>query len=132
MREPRTIAQTHAKDTHMLDQIDTRLLTALQKNAHLTAQDLGLGLRLLAARILVVEVIADVAQECRTAGIGCIDCKMRLADAMCAELAPIRERARDLQQRPDDVRDVLATSASFCAAVAADTMAEVRQAMGLR
>jgi tryptophanyl-tRNA synthetase len=78
------------------------------------------------------DTIAEVDRECRRAGIGCFDCKMKLADSMNAVLGPVRERARRLTERPEEVRSALDDGASFCGKVAADTMAEVREAMGLR
>jgi tryptophanyl-tRNA synthetase len=78
------------------------------------------------------EVVEMVEVECARAGIGCYDCKMKLADSMDAVLAPVREKARQLSSRPDDVRQVLTDSAGFCRSVARDTMQEVREVMGLR
>jgi tryptophanyl-tRNA synthetase len=75
---------------------------------------------------------AEVAQACRRAEIGCVDCKKRLFEHMRRELDPIRERARDLRTRPDDVTGFLAESASACKAIAAETMDEVRRRMGIR
>ena len=76
------------------------------------------------------EVQREVAQKCRTAGWGCLDCKRVLADGMIAALAPIRERAALLRARPDDVKDILKAGARKARAVAAATVAEVRSAMG--
>jgi len=77
-------------------------------------------------------LVGEIDRECRKAGIGCFDCKMRLADSMNAVLSPVREQARELEDNPDMVHDVLGSSARFCKAVAEDTMAEVRTVMGLR
>ncbi len=76
------------------------------------------------------EVQTDVAQKCRTAGWGCLDCKRVLADQMIAALAPIRERAAELRAHPDRVRDLLLAGAGKARAVASRTLAEVRSAMG--
>jgi tryptophanyl-tRNA synthetase len=76
--------------------------------------------------------IAFVDRECRTAGIGCVDCKKILADNMIATLGPIREKSAALLARPDDVRDTLAAGAKRCHAIAETTIGEVRRAMGLR
>jgi tryptophanyl-tRNA synthetase len=56
---------------------------------------------------------------------------MKLADAMNDALGPVREKARALRASPDTVRDALEDSGRFCKAVAEDTMAEVREVMGL-
>jgi tryptophanyl-tRNA synthetase len=77
---------------------------------------------------------ADLAwaeEGCRTAGIGCVECKRRLADNVIVELSPIRERAADLKQRPEYVREVLASGAAHCREIAGETMRVVRERMGL-
>lgn len=78
------------------------------------------------------EQVEFVDRECRTAGIGCVDCKKILGDNMIATLAPIREKSATLLARPDDLRDTLAAGAKRCRGIAEKTMAEARQAMGLR
>ena len=75
--------------------------------------------------------IGHVAEGCRTAGIGCIECKKILFDNLMALLDPIRERAQALLAEPDTVWDILRSGAERCRAIAAETMAEVKQAMGL-
>jgi tryptophanyl-tRNA synthetase len=77
------------------------------------------------------EQVSHVDGQCRTAGWGCLDCKRLLADNMIAELAPVRERAAELRAHPERVREVVAAGAERCRAIAAATMAEVRDAMGL-
>jgi len=75
-------------------------------------------------------VQAEVAQNCRTAAWGCLDCKRVLADHMIAELTPIRERAAALQANPGGVRQLLRQGAERARAMARATMAEVRRHMG--
>ena len=75
-------------------------------------------------------VQADVAQQCRTAGWGCLDCKRVLADNIIAELTPIRERAAALQADPAGVRATLRAGAERARAIAQRTMREVRRRMG--
>jgi len=70
-------------------------------------------------------------QGCRSAGIGCLECKAPLIEAIKAELAPLRERALDYEQTPDLVRSILAEGAEHARDEARDTLVEVRQAMGL-
>jgi len=72
------------------------------------------------------------AEGCRTAGIGCIDCKKCLAENMNEELAPIRERHAELSGNPDRVRELMAEGAARCRAIARKTMDEVRQKVGIR
>ena len=68
---------------------------------------------------------------CRSAGIGCIQCKGALADHLVEELAPIAERRKEFAARPDDVRDVLAAGRAQAAEAAAATMERVREAVRL-
>jgi tryptophanyl-tRNA synthetase len=75
--------------------------------------------------------LVEVAQKCRSAGWGCLDCKRVLADNMIAALTPIRERAVELQAKPQGVRDVLRAGAAKARALAQRTLAEVRRRMGL-
>jgi tryptophanyl-tRNA synthetase len=76
------------------------------------------------------ETLVEVAHKCRTAGWGCLDCKRVLADNMIAALTPIRERAAELQAKPQRVRDVLRAGAAKARALAQRTIAEVRRRMG--
>ena len=75
--------------------------------------------------------LGHVAAGCRSAEIGCIDCKKILFERMMAELTPVRERAQALLAEPDRVWGVLARGAERCRGWAATTLAEVRQVMGL-
>ncbi len=76
------------------------------------------------------DTVADVAQKCRTAGWGCLDCKRVLADNMIETLAPMRERAAALQRDPKGVLDRLRGCASRARALAQRTIADVRDKMG--
>ncbi len=78
------------------------------------------------------EDVAWAEEGCRTAGIGCIDCKRRLTENIVRELQPIRERAAELKRNPEHVVDTLAAGAERCRAIASETMKEVRHRMGLR
>lgn len=69
---------------------------------------------------------------CRSAGIGCLECKAPLIDAIKAELAPLQERATDYEQSPDLVRSILAEGADRARDEARETLQDVRQAMGLQ
>ena len=72
-----------------------------------------------------------VQQGCRSAGIGCIDCKGPVIDAVQSELAPIRERAREYEEDRGLVRNIINEGSERARDVARQTMVEVRQAMGL-
>ncbi|MES2370317.1 tryptophan--tRNA ligase [Thiobacillus thioparus] len=68
---------------------------------------------------------------CTTAGIGCLECKQPVIDAVLAELAPIRERAVYYEDNPDQVRNILADGCEKAQELARDTMRDVRESMGL-
>jgi len=72
-----------------------------------------------------------VVEGCRSASIGCLDCKSALCSAVQGELAPLRLRAIDYEDSPDLVRSILAEGAERARDEARDTLAEVRLAMGL-
>jgi tryptophanyl-tRNA synthetase len=76
------------------------------------------------------ETVGVVAENCRGAKWGCLDCKRVLADNMIATLAPIRERALQLQEAPDRVDEILADGATAARRRASETMGEVRDRMG--
>ena len=75
------------------------------------------------------ETLAWVDQGCRTAGIGCIECKMKLFDNLQQRLGPISARRQELESHPDDVLDILNDGAKRAKVVAEATMADVRKAM---
>jgi tryptophanyl-tRNA synthetase len=83
------------------------------------------------------EVYSDEATKdwvlagCRSAGIGCIECKQRVIDRVVAEVSPIAERARELERDPAHVREVMRKGVERARAVAGETMEEVRRAVGL-
>jgi tryptophanyl-tRNA synthetase len=77
------------------------------------------------------ETVALVAESCRGAKWGCLDCKRVLADNMIAALKPIRDRAFELQEQPDRLDEVLADGALTARRMARETMREVRDRMGL-
>jgi tryptophanyl-tRNA synthetase len=71
------------------------------------------------------------AAGCRSAGIGCLDCKARLADHMLERLAEVHARRPEYEKRPDTVWDVLQDGNRRARAVAQATLAEVREALKL-
>jgi len=70
-------------------------------------------------------------EGCTTAGIGCIECKSWVADAIVKELAPIQERRRHFETNPGEVDAILADGNTRAAVRAAVTMHQVRTAVGL-
>jgi tryptophanyl-tRNA synthetase len=75
--------------------------------------------------------VEHVAQQCSTAGWGCIDCKKVLHESMEQELTPIRRRAQELKAQPRTIADALAHGTEKCSAIARETMREVRDRMGI-
>jgi tryptophanyl-tRNA synthetase len=76
--------------------------------------------------------IAWCEEGCRSAGIGCVDCKKRLAKNMSKTLSPVREKYWQYEDDPDYVTDVIHEGAKKCKARAEQTMQEVREKTGLR
>jgi len=74
---------------------------------------------------------AWVQEGCRSAGIGCVECKQPVIDGVLAELAPLRERAQGFEEDPDLVRKIIHDGCEAARDTARDTMEEVRHAMGL-
>jgi tryptophanyl-tRNA synthetase len=69
--------------------------------------------------------------ECRRAGIGCVDCKKRLAESLNSALEPFRTKRAEIAAQPDLVPSVLADGAARARAIAEKTMREVRAAVQL-
>ena len=72
-----------------------------------------------------------VQEGCRSAGIGCLECKQPVIDAVIEELKPIRERATQYLEDPTLVRSIIADGCEKARKLAHETLREVRQAMGL-
>ncbi|HTK98350.1 MAG TPA: tryptophan--tRNA ligase [Pseudomonadales bacterium] len=77
------------------------------------------------------ETRAWAAEGCRTAGIGCLECKGPLIDAIKAEQAPIRERAKQYERDKDMVQSILMEGSEEAREVARETLDEVRAAIGI-
>jgi tryptophanyl-tRNA synthetase len=70
-------------------------------------------------------------EGCTTAGIGCLDCKQPVIDAILVEQKPMHERARLYEEDPSLMRNIIADGCERADKLAQDTMREVREAMGL-
>jgi tryptophanyl-tRNA synthetase len=75
--------------------------------------------------------VAEVVTNCTGAKWGCVECKKVMFDNFDKELVPLRARREELLQKPEQVRSVLVEGAAKARSLAASTMAEVRDAMGL-
>ena len=76
------------------------------------------------------ETVVEVADRCRGAKWGCLDCKRVLAESMAAHFAPIRERARELEARPERIDEILAAGAAKARSIARETLRQARELMG--
>jgi tryptophanyl-tRNA synthetase len=77
------------------------------------------------------EQVATIDVECRRAGIGCVDCKKILAANLNEHLADFRQQRTELDQNPGRVWDILHAGKERAQSIAAQTMAEVRAAVGI-
>ena len=74
---------------------------------------------------------AWVQNGCKTAGIGCIECKMPVIESVLAELKPIQERAAQYAEDPTLVKNIVAEGCEKARKLARETMRDVRDVMGL-
>jgi tryptophanyl-tRNA synthetase len=72
-----------------------------------------------------------VQQNCRTAGIGCLECKAPLIEKVVEEISGICKRAAEFEENPELVRGIIAEGSERARAAARDTMEAVRQAMAI-
>jgi len=77
------------------------------------------------------ETQAWVQTNCRTAGIGCLECKAPLIEKIVEEVSGISKRAAEFEENPDLVRGIIAEGAERARAVARETLDAVRQAMAM-
>jgi tryptophanyl-tRNA synthetase len=75
--------------------------------------------------------VDKIEADCRTAAIGCVDCKKKFAQNLSDYFAPFRERRAQLEADPEYVRDVLADGARRAGAIASQVLGEVKEAIGL-
>ena len=76
--------------------------------------------------------VAFIDHGCRTAGIGCIECKQVLFKSMMEEIGPIQNRVKEINEKPEYMIDVLKTGAARCKAIAEKVMNEVREKIGVK
>jgi tryptophanyl-tRNA synthetase len=75
--------------------------------------------------------VGEIASDCLSARIGCVDCKKILAERISSNLKPFRERRASLASKPGHVAQVLIDGANRAEAIAKETLKEVREAMKL-
>jgi len=77
------------------------------------------------------ETLQKVYEGCRSAGIGCIECKSWAADALVAAIAPMRARRKKYEENPRLAWDILEAGSAHARGVAEGTMCEARAAMSM-
>jgi tryptophanyl-tRNA synthetase len=77
------------------------------------------------------ETVQQIDADCRTAAIGCVDCKKLLAKNLADYLAPFRERRAQLASDPDYVWGALHEGAERANVIASEVIAEVKASVGL-
>lgn len=77
------------------------------------------------------ELVKEIDEGCRSAEIGCIDCKKRLAKNITALLKPLQQKKIELAKNPDYIHQVLHDGGLRARAIIQKTVAEVREKMGL-
>ena len=77
------------------------------------------------------DVVAQIETDCRSAAIGCVECKRLFAKNLANYFAPFRERRAALAADPDRVWDILSDGARRASVIAAETIAEAKASMGL-
>jgi tryptophanyl-tRNA synthetase len=116
-------------------EIDQKLSRMMTDPARITRKDPGEPEKCPAFQLHRIYCAQDeidyVSKGCRTAGIGCLDCKKVMIKHVLDELAPIQEKRAALAKRPGDVEDVIAEGNRVAEKQAAETMEEVRKAVGL-
>ncbi|OGP28886.1 MAG: tryptophan--tRNA ligase [Deltaproteobacteria bacterium GWA2_57_13] len=116
-------------------EIDQKLSRMMTDPARVRRQDPGEPERCPAFQLHKIyctpEEIDFVSQGCRTAGIGCLDCKKVMIKHVIEDLSPFREKRAAYEKRPAEVGEVLAAGNRVAQQQAAETMTEVRSALGL-
>ncbi len=116
------------------DQIWTKLSKAVTDPARIRKSDPGdpevCNIYALHKLLSDTETQYEVANGCRTASIGCVDCKRRLNDSLDSEIAPIREKYLELLTKKEYVGSILSEGSRKAAEIAAGTMDQVRDLIG--
>ena len=73
--------------------------------------------------------MTEIDKECRSAGIGCVECKQKMAENLIAALAPIRDKRAYYESRPQEVEEIMAAGSEKASVTARQTMEEVREAV---
>ena len=117
------------------NEIDQKLSRMMTDPARVTRRDPGEPEKCPAFQLHKIYCTPDeigyVSQGCRTAGIGCLECKKVMIKHVIDDLAPFREKRAKYEGRPSDAEDILASGSHTAQQKASETMDEVRAAVGL-
>jgi len=117
------------------NEIDQKLSRMMTDPARVTRRDPGEPEKCPAFQLHKIYCTPDeigyVSKGCRTAGIGCLECKKVMIKHVIDDLAPFRERRAKYEGRPSDAEDILASGSHTAQQKASETMDEVRAAVGL-
>jgi tryptophanyl-tRNA synthetase len=75
------------------------------------------------------QMVKEIDEQCRTAGIGCVECKQKMAQGLIVALEPIREKRTYYESRPDLVDDIMTEGSNKARRTAQSTMEDVRAAI---
>jgi tryptophanyl-tRNA synthetase len=75
------------------------------------------------------QFVKEIDEQCRTAGIGCVECKQKMTQGLIAALEPIRQKRAYYESRPDLVNDIMTEGNNKARRVAQKTMEDVRSAI---
>jgi tryptophanyl-tRNA synthetase len=75
------------------------------------------------------QTVKEIDEQCRTAGIGCVECKQKMAQGLIAALEPIRDKRAYYEQHPDLVEEIMVTGSNKARISARETMEIVRAAV---
>ncbi len=75
------------------------------------------------------DTVEQLSKECRTAEIGCVECKKIMSKSLLKFLEPIHGKRKDYESRPDFIADIVAAGCSKAREIAQQTMEEVRAAV---
>ena len=75
------------------------------------------------------QTVKEIDEQCRSAGIGCVECKQKMAQGLIEALAPIREKRAYYEQRPELVEEIMVAGSNKARIIACETMEVVRAAV---
>lgn len=82
-------------------------------------------------KVFQPETSYEISEGCRSAAIGCVECKQRLAKQVNAVLEPMRDRRAHYEARPNEIDEILVAGTEKARSIARETMKEVRSAIGI-